>query len=394
MTSPMPPKKIKTSSKPPVRARLRVSQWLGHLAVGLGWLAWLGLMTMGEHLSIGSVLHHTLFLGGGLFLLMLGCVFAVVHHADHLADMLREPYGTLVLTLSATAIEASLLMKVMLQGGDNPTLLRDTVFAVLMISMNAMVGLSITAGAWLHKEQGYNLRGAMLFVQLITPLSLLLLVMPNYTVSTEGPTFTLHQEAYLGALSVVVYLLFLWIQTGRHRSYFDHLHDATEPGQDHVHHPEHGGFSWPAVARSTAGLVFSLLPVVLLAEYLGHIINYAVEELRAPAALGGLVIASLGLFPEAIGGFRAAMANRLQRAVNICLGSALSTIGLTVPTVLICASYLNQQLILGLDGVDKTLLNATLLITVMTFLHGGTNMLQGIVHLMIFVGYIIFILVP
>jgi len=365
---------------------------LSGTAAGFGWLAWGGLAWLGERVPIGHEALPTLGLGSLVFVLMLGCVMGVVRHADHLAEMLREPYGTLVLTLSATVIEVSLMLRVMLQGNENPTLLRDTMFAVLMITMNAMVGLALTAGGWLHVEQFFNLRGATAFVQLIAPLSLLLLVMPNYTTSSAGPTLAPMQEVYLGGLCVVVYLLFLLIQTGRHRSYFDHIETAGAPAPVQPHQPKH--LDWRVPLRSVAGLVLALLPMVLLSEYLGEAINYGIDEFDLPVALGGLVIASLGLIPEIIGTLRAAWANHIQRSVNICLGSALSTIGLTVPSVMIVAAYFGMDLTLGVSTVNATLLLATLLVIMLTFFSGGASILQGIVHLTLFLGYLIFIFFP
>ncbi len=357
-------------------------------------------MAWGVLYSYGGVLHTLhqqsliIGLGAGIFVLMLGCVLSVVRNADHLADLLPEPYGTLVLTLASTTIEVSLMLQMMLDGKENPTLLRDTLFAILMISMNGMVGMAITSGGWRYREQGFNLRGALSFMQLITPLSMLLLVLPNYTTSTKGPTLDVRQEIYLGVLSVVVYLLFLMIQTGRHRSYFDHLDEAVEADSNRPYTPSILNRNWSSVFKFALGLVIALFPVVLLSEYLGESVNYGIHELNAPTALGGLIIASLGLTPEGMGAVRAALANRMQRAVNICLGSALSTIGLTVPIIMIAASFHGMELVLGLGGTNTTLLMATLLIALMTFVSGGANILQGIVHLMLFLGYFIFILFP
>lgn len=376
----------------PPRLRLRVRP--ASIVVLLGWAVWAALEKYGGRLLLGVDTGFTLAAGIVLFAVMLGCVFSVVHFADQLADRVQEPYGTLVLTLSTTVIEVSLLLRVMLEGAENPTLLRDTVFAVLMISMNGLVGLALTGGGWRHREQGFNLRGALSFLQLIIPISLLVLILPNYTRSSPGPTLAPHQEGYLGLLCVTVYLLFLVLQTGRHRSYFDHLDAAVT------------GTSWepptsvPSRLRAgslvllTFGLIASLLPVVLLSDHLGTVINYGIDVWHVPNALGGLIIASLGLSSEGIGAFRAALANRMQRAVNICLGSSLSTIGLTVPTVLIAAGFLNMELTLGLEGTNATLLQATLLIAVVTFVSGAAHVLQGIVHLMLFLGYVIFILFP
>ena len=367
---------------------------LGIVSVSLGWIVWGGLHWYGESYPMLHEQHLIIGLGVGIFVLMLGCVLSVVGNADHLADLLPEPYGTLVLTLASTIIEVSLMLQMMLNGNGNPGLLRDTVFAILMISMNGMVGMALTGGGWLHREQGFNLRGALSFVQLIVPLSMMLLIMPNYTVSSKGPTLDLRQEIYLGTLSVVVYLLFLMIQTGRHRSYFDHLDAAIDAHPSQAHTPNVHVRNWGSLLKFAFGVVISLIPVVLLSEYLGETVNYGIHELKAPTALGGLMIASLGLTPEGLGAFRAALANRMQRAVNICLGSALSTIGLTVPIILIAASSHSVELTLGLDGTNSTLLMATLLITLITFVSGKANILQGIIHLMLFIGYFIFILFP
>jgi Ca2+:H+ antiporter len=375
-------------SKPTPHSPLPIP--LNSLAVALGWLAWAGLHAQGEMLPLANNPTLTLWFGALIFLLMLGCVAAVVHHADHLADRLQEPYGTLVLTLSATIIEVSLMLRVMFHGEENPTLLRDTVFAVLMICANGTIGLALLAGGWRHIEQTYNLRGAIAFVQLIAPLSLLLLVLPDYTTSTREATLTPPQEAYLGCMSVVVYALFLWIQTGRHRSHFDHSEGASPSHQRHKPLPGNGR----AIAGSIAKLIGALLPMVLLSEYLGQVISFGIEEMKLPAALGGLVIASIGLVPEITATLRAAWANEIQRSVNICLGSALSTIGLTVPTMMIVAAYMDKDFLLGLSGTNKTLLIASLLVMILTFVSGAANMLQGIVHLMLFSGYIILILYP
>lgn len=369
-----------------IRAGLRI------MPVGLGWTLWWALRGH-ESLPAGTP-EQTLMLGMLLFLIMLGCVFSVVHFADALAERVREPYGTLVLTLSATLIEVSLMLRVMLAGLENPTLLRDTVFAVLMISLNALVGLSLIAGAWRHGEQSYNLRGALSFLQLIVPISLMVLILPNHTQSSPGPTLAPFQEAYLGLLCVVVYGLFLVLQTGRHRSYFDHGVRNLSADLPAASLHASAGADTRLLAWLVLGLVASLLPVVLLSHDLGLVINYGIDELRAPTALGGLIIAFLGLSSEGLGAFRAARAQRMQRAVNLCLGSSLSTIGMTMPTVLIAAGMLQLQLTLGLTGTNATFLLASLLNAMLTFTSGYAHMLQGIVHLMLFFGYIIFILLP
>ncbi|BBL75310.1 calcium:proton antiporter [Methylomagnum ishizawai] len=361
------------------------------------WLVWLAFIlapSLDPH-RIG--LGWTAAIALGVFAAMLGCVFTVVRHADHLADILGEPLGTLVLTLSATAIEVSLMLMIMLTGQQNPTLLRDTVFATLMVLLNGLVGLSLAAGGWRHLEQEFNLRGALSFLHLIAPLSLVLLVMPNYSRSSAGHTLAPQQEGFLGALCVLVYAGFLLLQTGRHRSLFDHPFNTQQNGFDDNlgEKPVHKLPAGPGdIARSAAGLLLSVVPIVLLAEHLGGFIDFGIETLHAPGALGGLVVSGLVLAPEGLGALRAALANRMQRAVNICLGSALSTIALTVPTVLIAASLSNHTLELGLEGIDPTLLYASLLVLLITLVSGRATILQGQAHLMLFVAYLFFIFYP
>nr|WP_232470686.1 calcium/proton transporter [Methylococcus sp. BF19-07] len=361
----------------------------------MGWLIWIILQIKGHKFGPADSL-AVLAAGSALtFCTMLGCVFAVVRHADQLAELMDEPYGTLVLTLSATAIEVSLMLMVMAGGAQNPSMLRDTIFATLMVVLNGMVGVSLVSGGWINVEQSFNLRGALSFLHLIAPLSLLLLVLPNYTSSTDGPTLAPVQGAFLGMLCLLVYGVFLIIQTGRHRSYFANMSAVLDED------PETNGNTAPrlrprrsAIVRASFHLLAALLPIILLAEHLGSVIDLAIEESHTPPALGGLVVAALVLLPEGVGAQRAAALNLMQRAVNICLGSALATIGLTVPIILLAASLQRHSLTLGLSGAEETLLYATLLVSVMTFVSGFANVLQGVVHLMLFVAYLFLVFVP
>lgn len=368
-----------------------------HFFVLLGWMGWGALHLSGHKFGHGDSLGALASVSALIFAVMLGCVFLVVRHADELAELLDEPYGTLVLTLSATVIEVSLMLMVMADGVQNPSMLRDTIFATLMVVLNGMVGVSLVSGGWVNIEQSFSLRGALSFLHLIAPLSLMLLVLPNYTRHSAGPTLAPTQEAFLGFLCLLVYGLFLMIQTGRHRSYFANLSAVLdeapeENGNGGIGNPPAGRRE--AVAKAALGLIVSLLPVVLLAEHLGPVIDFAIEQSHTPAALGGFMVAILVLLPEGVGAYRAATLNLMQRAVNICLGSALATIGLTVPTILVAASLKEHSLTLGLDGGHETLLYATLLVSLMTFISGRANVLQGMVHLMLFVTYLFFIFVP
>ena len=324
-----------------------------------------------------------------MFALLLGCVFSVVRHADDLAERLGEPYGTLVLTLSATSIETALMLSLMMAGEQNPTLLRDTVFATLMVVLNGLVGVSLTAGGWRHVEQAFNLRGALAFLHIIAPLSLMILVLPNYTTDQRAILMPA-QEGFMGVLCILVYAIFLRLQVGRHRSHFDHVAEAVsalgmEEGSEMRIH---------SIPGSLAALAIALMPIMLLSESMATLLETQIQELKLPAALGGLMVTCLVLAPEGLGALKAAMDNRVQRSINICLGSALSTIALTIPTVLVAAAVLGHSLILGIDALSVTLLYASLTVAIITFISGRANLLQGIVHLMIFAAYLFFMFYP
>ena len=361
----------------------------------LCWGIWLGLHSSNIDLTADMSLVPMFAAAAAIFCAMVGCIFTVNHYADQLAELLEEPLGTLLLTLSCAAIEVSLMLVIIFNGNNNPTMLRDTVYATLMIMLNGMVGLCLVAGGWRHFEQAFNLRGAMSFLHLIAPLVLILLIMPNSTVTTDGPTLSPAQEIFLGGLCVFVYLLFLLMQTTRHKALFSDHHNEEHllifvPPQRHLHSPNRHF----AITGAALGLIVSVAPIVLLAEYLGDVINHGIEVLNAPTELAGVIIATLVLAPEGLSACRAAKANHMQRAVNICLGSALSTIALTVPCMLIAAGFKDIDLTLGVFGGASTLLYATLLTTLITLVCARTTMLQGNVHLMLFLSYIFFIFYP
>ncbi len=319
-----------------------------------------------------------------LFGVVLGSALAVVRHADHIAEILGEPYGTLVLTLSVTAIEVLSISAVMLHGANNPTLVRDTLFAIVMIILGGMVGGSLLLGGWRHREQHYNLQGANAYLGVIIPLTVLTLTLPDYTITTPGPTFSFPQQIFLFVMSLGLYGAFLAIQTGRHRGYF--ISDGTDASE-----PPELPRATSSLGWHTALLLAYILPVVFLAEQLAYPIDYLIETLQAPAPLGGVIIAMLVATPEAIGATRSAMANRLQRSINISLGSVLSTIGLTVPSMLAISHFTRHEVDLGLNKADNVLLLLTLAISVVTFASGRTNILQGAVHVMLFAAFLMLI---
>jgi len=261
---------------------------------------------------------------------------------------------------------------------------RDTLFAVVMIILNGMVGLSLLLGGWRHREQQYNLQGANAYLSVIIPLAVLSLMLPNYTVTTPGPTLSSVQEGFLALMALGLYGTFLAIQTNRHRLYFT-LGEATEDGQESPH-------STPRSLKAHAVLLAAhMLPVVFLAEQLAQPLDYLIGAAHAPLALGGLLIATLVATPEAIGAVRAAKANHLQRSVNISLGSVLATIGLTVPTMLVISHLTGKSLVLGLEHGNLVLLPLTLIVSIITFASGRTNILQGAVHLLLFAAYVMLI---
>jgi Ca2+:H+ antiporter len=286
----------------------------------------------------------------------------------------------------------------MLLGENEPTLARDTMFAVLMIILNAMVGVALLIGGLRYREQHYNLQGAKAFLAVLVPLAVLTLVLPVFTVSTERPEFTPAQAVFFALLTVVLYGVFLVIQTVRHQSQFVQpgtrigiTHDPDTP-DDTVHEQSHHEVH--SVPYHAVLLLATMLPVVLLSKKLAAFVDYGTETLGAPAALGGLVVAVLVLAPEGLGAFRAALANRLQRSVNILLGSALATISLTVPAALMIGLVIERNVELGLDPVEMVLLLLTLAVSTLTFTGGRTNILQGAIHLVLFFAFVVLIFNP
>ncbi len=320
-----------------------------------------------------------------LFSVILLSAFAIVRHAESLAVIWGEPLGTLVLTLSVIGIEVMMISAVMLTGGGKPTLARDTMFAVVMIVLNGMVGLSLLLGGLKHHEQQYNLQGANAFLALIVPLAVLGLILPNYTESSPGPTFSQFHAIFLSIISIGVYGVFLVIQNLRHREYF--LSPVSPESQLGVHHAS----EVRSVTHHATLLILYIVPLVILAKKIAVPIDYAIQVLNAPEALGGFLVATLILAPEALSAMRAAIANELQRSINILLGSVLASIGLTIPCVLTIGLVTGQTIILGLDAVDTILLVLTLGVSALTFTNNRTNVLLGAVHLLLFLAYLMLI---
>lgn len=358
----------------------------------VGYLTLLVFLALGDSLSpgvIGGPLSFALLVL--LFLIMMWLAFTVVRHAEGLATLLGEPYGTLILTLSVIGIEVALISSVMIAGPEKPTLARDTMFSVVMIVLNGLVGISLLAGGLKHRLQTYNLTGANAYLAVLIPLAVLALVLPRFTTSAPGGELSDLQSIFLITMSVALYGTFLAIQTLSHSDFFRQVPSGElvvrhDPGPHGAH-----GFVVRSVPFHAIGLIAAMIPVVLLSKSLAVYVDFGITRLDAPLELGGFLIAALVLTPEALSAIQAARQNALQRSVNICLGSALATIGLTVPAVLTIGWVTQQPIDLGLGEADIVMLAVTLVVSLVTFGSGRTNVLLGSVHLALFAAYIMLI---
>lgn len=307
---------------------------------------------------------------------------AIVRHADILAHRLGEPGGTLLLTLAVTGLEVAMVTFVMATGKPKPMLARDTMFAVVMLVLNGLMGLSLLLGGLRHREQPYNLQGANAFLVMILPLTVLGLILPNFTRGTVGPTLSIFQMIFLSVMSLAIYGIFLFVQNRRHKGFFIFAEEsASKVIVDGSEHSSHSS------GYHSMMLVFYGLPLVLLAKQMAGPLDAMVNRLGAPEALGGFVMAVLVLTPEAIAAVRAAQTNQLQRSVNILMGSVLASIGLTIPMVIAVSIYSGRSLVLGLDPVGMVMLGLTLVTSMLTFSLPKTNLLLGCVHLLLFGAY-------
>ena len=355
----------------------------------------IGLATVAVFLVVGSALNelttHALPLLGvfvWLFAVILWSAMCVVRHADCLAIKLGEPYGTLILTLSAVSIEVVMISTAMLHGANNPTLGRDAIFAVIMIALNGLVGLSLMLGGLRYREQHYNIQGVNAYLNVIMALAVLGLVLPNFTTSTGGPTFSTEQGIFFASVSLLLYAVFLLIQTLRHRGYFlDVKETATKHSPHHLLRVRSTGFH-------ALMLLLYLAAVIFLAEKFAVPLDNSIEQFHMPQAFGGAVIAALVLSPEGLGGIAASLHNQLQRSINILFGSVLATIGLTIPAVLMIGLLTKRPVALGVQGGNLPLLLLTLAVCVVTFTSRKTNVLQGCIHLLLFAVFVLLIFAP
>jgi Ca2+:H+ antiporter len=327
----------------------------------------------------------------GLAVVMFGTVFATVHHAEEIAHRIGEPYGTLVLTLAVTVIEVSLILSMMLSGAGNRVLARDTVFSVIMIVCNGLVGLCILIGGLRHREQEFLVHGANSYLGVIVTLAALTLMLPNYTTTIPGPLFSSSQLIFVSVVTLALYGVFLYIQTVRHTEYF--AAPKTPSGAALAPSASHPG-ARPSLLWTGALLVLSLIIVILLAKKFGAGVEDVLERARAPAAVSGLVVALLVLLPEGMAAVRAAYRDELQKSLNLALGSSLATIGLTIPAVATAAVLLRKELVLGLEPKETLLLALSMVVSALTFGTGRTNVLPGLVHIVIFAAFVFLTFVP
>jgi Ca2+:H+ antiporter len=336
----------------------------------------------------GAMSASSLAISGAMTVIMLGAIFSAVYHADIIAHRVGEPAGTLVLTLAVTVIEVALIESVVLTPNASPALARDTVFAVIMIVCNGLVGLCIMVGGLRHREQEFQVSGASVYLNLLGALSVLTLVLPNYVITVTGPYFSTEQLIFVSIVTVILYTTFLFVQTSRHAEYFHAAADKRAAAHS-LAHPSN-----KAVIISAIMLLMALGGVILIAKKFAAILESGLVHVGAPPAVAAIIIAMVVLAPESIAAVRAAWRDVLQKSLNVALGSSLATIGLTIPAVAITNVILGRQLELGLSGRDSLLLALTLFLSVLTFSSGRTNILVGLVHLVVFATYLFLSFVP
>jgi len=320
---------------------------------------------------------------------LMGAVIAAVHHAEVVAHRVGEPFGTLVLAIAITIIEVALIVSMMRAGGpDKATLPRETIFSAIMIICNGVVGLCLLLGGLRHHEQSFHVEGANTALATVIALATLSLVLPTFTTSSTGSTYTVAQLTFAAIASLVLWGSFVFVQTVRHRDYFLPAHNTAD--EDLHAAPPSIRLSWASFGM----LLVTLVAVVGLAKVLSPSIEAAVAAAGAPQTVIGIAIAMLVLLPETWAAARAARANRLQTSLNLAFGSALASIGLTIPAVAFASVLIGMPLALGLEAKDLVLLVLTFIVASITLVSGRTHVMQGVVHLVIFAAFLFLAFVP
>lgn len=368
-----------TSSSAAWRSTLRTEAVLGVAALTYLFFEFVGADWEADPLSHPL---RSLLLFGWIFAVLVWASFGVVRHAEALAGLLGEPQGTIILTLSVILIEVAMISAVMLTGSNNPTLARETMFSVVMIVLNGLVGASLIVGGWKHHTQSLNLQGANAYLGALFALAGLGLILPRFTTSTPDGSASPLLAVFLVIVSLGVYAVFLFAQTRTHASLFRMEGESSEGHAEGAIH---------TVSGHGLLLVLTMLFIVLLSKYLAVFVEVGVTTAGLPAALGGIVVAVVVLTPEGLSAVRAAWANQIQRSINICLGSGLATIGLTIPAVLAVSFVTGRHVELGLEPAEITLLAMTMLVSLTTFIPARTTALQGLLHAVLFCGYLLLV---
>ncbi|MCA3279061.1 MAG: ionic transporter y4hA [Roseomonas sp.] len=345
------------------------------LAPVAGIAAWLGLGKVGLELNALLILA-----------VLLGSVIAAVHHAEIVALRVGEPFGGLILALSVTVIEAGLIISLMLSGDPKPALMRDTMVATIVLVLHGIAGLSILVGGALHRENRFRVLGANALLAVLMPMAVLVLIVPNHVVSVPGPYYSLAQLTFVSLVCLALYAAFLFVQTNRHRDYF-----LPEDGASSEAHARPSG---RLTIMSFVLLCIALLAVVMLAKCLAPALEDGVLAIGAPGAIVGVIVAAIVLMPETGAALRAAAHNRMQSAINLALGSGVACIGLTLPAVAFVAWWYDMPLALGVSGGHSVLLALGFAVAMLTYGTGRTNILSGIVHLVLAATFVFTIFAP
>ena len=321
--------------------------------------------------------------------------FTVVKQADVIAHKLGEPYGTLILTLSIVVIEVVLILAMLFGEEPNPTIAKDSVFSVLMIIINLVVGACLLIGGIKYQHQSYNAPGIMSYLSMIIILGGIGIILPSFVNGKGNGELTEVQAISIAIATLVLYFYFLYNQIGKYSFMYK------QPQNNEFEYTETYSISQDSVSKIKIGrselvwriivLIIFILPIVLLSHNLGAVVDYEIKELNLPNSLGGIIIAIIVFTPESITALKAVFQNELQRTINLCHGACVSTVGLTIPSVLIIGLLMDKQILLGLTNTEIVLFIVTFLLSLLAFNGRKTYPLLGALHLVLFVIYIVLI---
>jgi Ca2+:H+ antiporter len=356
-----------------IRRLAFVAPWAAFVALVVSWDRPLNGPTLGIDLALLAV-----------------TIVAAVYHAEIVAQRVGEPFGTLILAIAVTVIEVALIVAVMVSAGPEPSsLARDTVFSAVMITCNGIIGLALLTAAFRHHIPTFNAEGSGAALATVAALATLTLVVPAYTTTTSGPTLSGGQLAYASLASLSLYGLFVFVQAIRHRDYFvpeESKDDLTDAKEDST---ITGQPSSRAASASLGLLLLALVAVVGLAKTVSPNIEQGIDAAGLPASFVGVVIAFLILLPEGVSAVRAAWANQMQSSLNLALGSAMASIGLTIPVIAVLSQIIDTPLLLGLAPVQVVLFAITMFVAALTITPGRSTVMQGGVHLVLFAGFVV-----